>query len=51
MLSTVPTQIVDAATTLGFGLFGAATIQTKSTVQWVYYYSNFLLDLKIYIFS
>ena len=30
---TVPTRIVDAATILGFGLFGAATIQTESTIQ------------------
>ena len=31
--NTVPTRIVDAATILGFGLFGAATIQTESTTQ------------------
>ena len=28
-----PTRIVDAATILGFRLFGAATIQTESTIQ------------------
>ena len=30
---TVPTPIVDAATILGFQLFGESTIQTKSTIQ------------------
>jgi hypothetical protein len=31
--NTVTTRIVDAATILGFDLFGAATIQTESTIQ------------------
>ena len=31
--NTVPARIVEAATILGFGLFGAATIQTESTIQ------------------
>ena len=49
---TVPTRIVDAATILGFYLFGAATIQTESTIQWVYYYSDFYIESeKMYIFS
>ena len=44
-------QIVDAATILGFGLFGAATIQTESTIRWVYYYSDFYIESeKTYIF-
>ena len=39
------------ATILGFGLFGAATIQTESTIQWVYYYSDFYIESeKMYIF-
>ena len=49
-LNTVPTRIVDAATILGFGLFGAATIQTESTIQWVYYYSNFYIGSEKYTF-
>ena len=49
--TTVPTQIVDAATILGFDLFGAATNQTESTIQWVYYYFNFYIKSeKMYIF-
>ena len=38
---TVPAQIVDMATISSFGLFGAATIQTESTII-----LNFLLDPK-----
>ena len=34
---SVLTQIVKMATNLGFQLFGASTIQTESTIQWVYY--------------
>ena len=48
--NTVPTRIVDMATILGFGLFGAATIQTESTFQWVYYYSNFYTGSEKYNF-
>ena len=49
---TVPTRIVDAATILGFRLFGESTIQTESTIQWVYYYFNFYIaSEKMYIFA
>ena len=43
---TVLTRIVDAATILGFDLLGAATIQTESTIQWVYYYFDFYIESK-----
>ena len=33
---TVPTQIVDASTNLGFPLLCASTIQTASTIQGVH---------------
>ena len=50
LMPTVPTRIVDVATILGFDLFGAATIQTESTIQWVYYYSDFYIESeKMYI--
>ena len=47
--STVPSRIVDTANILGFDLFGAATIQTESTIQWVYYYFDFYIQSENYI--
>ena len=41
IITTVPTQIVDTATILGFGLFGAATIKTEFTIILI-----FILDPK-----